>query len=62
MDLGCANRVRVPKSLCLTILHMRFSVADFGGIFKNRVRKPGMQIESRTQDRVEPGAICVRDY
>ena len=57
MDLGCANRVRVRKSLCITILRTRFSVADFGGFFKNRVRK----IASRTQNQVELGAIYVRD-
>ena len=39
MDLGCAIRVRVRKSLWITILRTRFSVADFGGSIKKCLRK-----------------------
>ena len=59
MDLGCANRVRVRKSLCITILRTRFSVADFGGLESRRVRDfcwDFTECDLRTL-----GAICVGD-
>ena len=69
MDLGCANRVRVRKSLCITILRTRFSVADFGGFFKNRVRKIAYANRVAYAKSSRAGcdlrtrfSICVRDF
>ena len=67
MDLGCANRVR--KSLCITILRTRFSLADFGGFFKNRVRKIAYanrvayaKLSRAGRDLRTRFSICVRDF
>ena len=65
MDLGCANHVRVRKSL----LRTRFSVADFGGFFKNRVRKIAYANRVAYAKSSRAGrdlrtrfSICVRDF
>ena len=69
MDLGCANRVRVRKSLCITILRTQFSVADFGGFFKNHARKIAYANRVAYAKSSRAGrdlrtrfSICVRDF
>ena len=57
MDLGCANRVRVRKSRT----PIAFAYAIFSGGFRRIFQKSRTQIASRTQNRVELGAIYVRD-
>ena len=69
MDLGCANRVNVRKSRTQKILRTRFSVADFGRFFKNRVRKIGYANRVAYAKSSRAGrdlrtrfSICVRDF
>ena len=55
--------------LCITILRTRFSVADFGGFFKNRVRKIAYANRVAYAKSSRAGcdlrtrfSVCVRDF